>query len=582
MISDSVSLVYKLSALGLVVLLVGLIHSKRPIDRANTGIYWFAGLGLLTIQVISVGINGLAPTAYNAGLSLMFFMLLSRTAALFLSFILMLLPTYAAAAHGISLADGLIARLTLFGFIFLAGVFYLFGQLQPKSEEQLGTSQTVTIYGLALIIVGALIIWSDRTILTQPHDSLASPSLAQWCLNKVIVWLFVSWVFGLAICQQLMLRRANKALSLSFAKLQQEQDLQQKMFSMINHELRTPASAIHMLTADDEKQFSAEERETIHSITDHLLSVLDNMREVTKPQTANFEDEETISSLAAIMRSVTSTTQPFCLSNHIKQTLEMSDAAQQPVYIHASAVRKVLINLIKNAAIHSEASQVNVSVELLSETPDNLRYRISIADNGKGISKQDQQTMYGAFSRGQTRAEGSGLGLHISRLIITKQGGELSYKENKPNGSLFEVELLLPKAEEARPETQTSDTEPFKSLTFLLAEDNPTLRLLTKALLERAGASVEVAIDGAEALKVWQAQPDVDIVLTDMIMPNMSGYELTAQLRKENFAGLIIGATGATGAEELASVMAAGADAVIEKPLTREKLIETLNQLRAR
>lgn len=130
-----------------------------------------------------------------------------------------------------------------------------------------------------------------------------------------------------------------------------------------------------------------------------------------------------------------------------------------------------------------------------------------------------------------------------------------------------------------------SNTTPINSATFdladkqvLLAEDTPTIRMLSAKLIESQGASVAAAEDGEKALEI-ALNKDFDLVITDIFMPNMDGYELTRSLRENGYTGPIIGVTAATIGEERDKLIAAGANAAIGKPLTKEKLLDTLAAL---
>jgi CheY-like chemotaxis protein len=130
-----------------------------------------------------------------------------------------------------------------------------------------------------------------------------------------------------------------------------------------------------------------------------------------------------------------------------------------------------------------------------------------------------------------------------------------------------------------------SNSTPINTATFeladnqvLLAEDTPTIRMLSAKLIESQGASVAAAEDGEKALEI-ALNKDFDLVITDIFMPNMDGYELTRSLRENGFTGPIIGVTAATIGEERDELIAAGANAAIGKPLTKEKLLDTLATL---
>jgi CheY-like chemotaxis protein len=189
-----------------------------------------------------------------------------------------------------------------------------------------------------------------------------------------------------------------------------------------------------------------------------------------------------------------------------------------------------------------------------------------VLDNGAGIPQETLKTLFKPFARGNTHADGTGLGLYICRDLIANMGGELRYLDNPEGGSCFEIDLTVDLADKLAKEVTNDEVPLLAGKRILLVEDNKTLQLLTEKLLTKQGARVEVADQGLDGLVKYQAG-QFDLILSDIFMPEMNGYEFVSELRKRDCRLPIIGLTAATIGEETEQMLAAGADVVMSKPM---------------
>lgn len=348
---------------------------------------------------------------------------------------------------------------------------------------------------------------------------------------------------------------------------------QSRLFAIIGHELRTPVATLQMMLAEQGiyqlEPFGKQIRDTMQ----HTLSVLDDLRSVTQPQ-LRVNQESSVSPYEQLEQTLSSLT-GLLEAHNIRPHFLSNPDAQTRCQLDHQSLRQMITNLIKNAAIHSGATDIWLTLEAESESDERINLRISLSDNGKGIPESEIETLFEPFRRGDTQADGTGLGLHICRDLAQRMGGTLTYERSAQGGAKFNFNANFKIAEDVEtpdaPEPQ-KPSQLLNGMRVLYAEDQKTLQMLTTALLKKQGAHVVVANDGAEALALFETQ-DFDFVLTDIMMPNLDGYGLTQALRETGYRNKIIGLTAATIGLETDQLLAAGADATLSKPVDINKLV---------
>lgn len=374
--------------------------------------------------------------------------------------------------------------------------------------------------------------------------------------------------------------QAREQAEAAMSKLAQEQDRQAQMYAVIGHELRTPAASLQMMLDD------LAEGETLDSVLaraniEQLLSVIDTLRAVAQPERlaqSSYDDVQ----LDEMLQQQAQNFQSMATRHGIQLKTDFTELTIHPVHIQKTLLRQVVSNLIKNALIHSGGTQLEVGASGRLLEGGRKAVRLWIADNGQGVSADKVEKLFEAFVRGSTEAEGTGLGLHICREIIQNMGGELRYEPRPEGGACFviELEVDLAKAEPSEPRPDHADESALKGMRVLVAEDNKTIQMLTQKMLTKQGAEVRVCSDGREALEAFEPGK-FDLVLSDIFMPEMNGYELASEIRRVDTAVPLIGLTAATIGKETDEMLAAGASAVLSKPINLSKLIDLFAKMEA-
>ncbi|WP_238547796.1 hybrid sensor histidine kinase/response regulator [Meridianimarinicoccus roseus] len=377
-------------------------------------------------------------------------------------------------------------------------------------------------------------------------------------------------------------------LESALAKLSEKQQFQSELFSMVSHELRTPASLISMFIEkmDEGEQWSAIGPK-MKKVTAELLETLADIRQTVQPE----------KNLPVSLRPIV----PIELMEEIKANYDLA-AGNKNVGIEilvgngtfdtsegdVHRLRQAIANLLRNAILHSDCTTISLSYEA-HETSEGRVGLWSVEDDGRGIPAQDVDLLFEPFQRGPDmpdKADGSGLGLYIVKSSIELLGGSVTYKPGRNGGARFE--LRVPEFRNAqtrgadapqgaavvpdRPRSRPSDAHRDKvQAHVLLAEDHQMIREVMGGTLRKMFARVSLAETGTEALQIFRSDKP-DLVITDLFMPQMCGDELTTEIRRYDKSVPVIGITAAIMGDDAARFRAAGATAVLAKPLTRLQL----------
>jgi signal transduction histidine kinase/HAMP domain-containing protein len=385
----------------------------------------------------------------------------------------------------------------------------------------------------------------------------------------------------------------------------------------MSHELRTPLNSLlilaEQLQANPEHNMTdtqVEYASVIRASGNDLLSLLNSILELAKVESGTVTVEMTDLSIAALRNTLVRDFEHVAQGKGVGYSVDVSDGAPAGLVTDPQRLQQILKNLLANAFKFTEEGQVQVQIGVarqgwnpdiasLATAPSVLA--IAVTDTGIGIEQQQQQRIFEAFAQadGTTarRYGGTGLGLSISRELVGLLGGEITVSSRPEQGSIFTVYLPLglsptlvmtPIASGMRsanrslavvePAVSAIDEDSLAGVRILVVDDDFRNLFAMNALLERGRAVVSVAENGAEALAVLEAKPDVEVVLMDIMMPGMDGYDTIRAIRAiERFASLpIIAVTGKVVQGERQRCLNAGANDYIPKPVETAQLIAAL------
>ena len=375
------------------------------------------------------------------------------------------------------------------------------------------------------------------------------------------------------------IQRADRSAQLA-SEMQQLNERQKETFSVISHELRTPIAGIEMLVAN-RADLEAQEIKQIHGLSNDLLTILDDVRMIATPESVIQAKLELLGA-RQLVKLVHSTLGPLAASRDIKLTSKVSDEAQRWL-MQGSVVRRCVTNLVKNSILHSGGTQVRLSQQVQSERVGWDWVTWIVEDDGHGLTDHEQASMFDAFQRGRSQSEGTGLGLFIVKQAVESLGGSVTYRTSSLGGACFELSLLLERAPGSANTMESvavaAQRKSLQGVRILLAEDDKLLGQLSEKLLVAQGAQVNWVADGQAAWDQFQlGMDDFDLVLTDLMMPGLTGIELTQKVKATRPETKVIALTAAVMGKETDDLLAAGADQVLSKPFKIEKLTAALEE----
>jgi PAS domain S-box-containing protein len=355
----------------------------------------------------------------------------------------------------------------------------------------------------------------------------------------------------------------------------------------MSHELRTPLNAIlgfaQVLARDT---LTGEQREQVNIINrsgEHLLSLINDVLEMSKIEAGRVSLNESAVDLHHLLENLVEMLSIRARSKHI--TLDYDQASNLPHYIQADEgkLRQVLINLLGNAVKFTDNGGVRLRAALGSD-----RLRFIIEDTGPGIAADEMDKLFDPFVQtdaGKKSQEGTGLGLPISKQFARLMGGDIQVTSTVGRGSAFSFEMNFKAAEISdEPAPQAREVIrllPEQEVLVLVVDDKWENRMLLQKLLSKVGFVVLEAEDGAKAVAVWRERQPT-LVLMDMRMPIMDGYQATRIIRQQasanNLKPTIIAVTASAFEEQKAEVLEAGCDDFIAKPFRDNDLLERIGQ----
>jgi signal transduction histidine kinase/ActR/RegA family two-component response regulator len=394
------------------------------------------------------------------------------------------------------------------------------------------------------------------------------------------------------IVEDITAQRAAEA-TLAAAKNEAEAANRAKSAFLANtsHEIRTPLNGLMGLArlALDPRSTPEQVREYLHGIQDsarQLTGIISDILDLSKIEAGKLRLERTDFDLHALLESVHASFCQLAEQHGLELTLDI--AAGTPRWVNGDPlrVRQIVTNYVSNALKFT----VIGSVAIMAVPGREQRVRLAVRDTGVGIDPATQARLFTPFTQADDsttrRFGGTGLGLAICRQIAHMMDGEVGVESEVDVGSMFWADLHLPRARGRVP--ADVDPAPCVSLTAmraLLVEDNPVNLMIAEAMLRNWGIEVTTAGNGAEALRaVEAAEGAFDVVLMDMHMPVMSGYEATRELRRRYAADAlpIVALTAAALVSEQQQCMSMGMNAFVTKPIDERHLRETLERFAPR
>ena len=387
-------------------------------------------------------------------------------------------------------------------------------------------------------------------------------------------------------------------LLIAAKKAEAANEAKTEFLQRMSHDIRTPINGICGLVnmadhyADDtEKQ--TEYRTKVKEASNLLLELVNEILDMSKLESGEVVLEEIPFNLSSISREVFIVIEQMAAEQNIRIMWEKKEITHRDLIGSPGYVKRVMMNILSNAVKYNrENGQIYIScMEIPSEQPEMTTMEFVCRDTGIGMTEEFQKCVFEPFAQEHTgsRAKftGTGLGLSISRKLVEKMGGTITFESEKGVGTTFvirvpfKIDLDADKREEQKDVSEKS----IKGLHILLAEDNELNMEIAEFVLQNEGADVTKAWDGQEAVELFRnSEPgEFDVILMDIMMPVMNGYEATKMIRsldREDAKEVpIIAMTANAFTEDRIRAKEAGMDEHVAKPVDVELLIKVIHKL---
>lgn len=382
-------------------------------------------------------------------------------------------------------------------------------------------------------------------------------------------------------------RQLMKALQVETDKAIDASQAKSRFLANMSHEIRTPVSSImgflELLTT--RKQSPEEAKEAVqlaYSTAQTLIGLIGDVLDMEKIESGNFTLMPEWVDLNSLITATVANFAGLASQKNLRLTVDCRFEHGKTLWLDPQVTKQVLSNLLSNAIKFTQQGGVEVMAFTQAVGEERVHLSLSVKDTGVGISQEEQQQLFKPFSQTSVgkRSLGSGLGLLICREMVERMSGQMNMISQPGSGTTMLMTLM----------TQVSDNAPALSLIpeqeatlptllrIVIAEDNPTNRLLLRRQLNIIGYHVDEAEDGIQALNLVKNQ-DYDLLITDLNMPNMDGITLTRRVREINQQMIIWGLTANAQTDEKEHCLAAGMNLCLFKPVDLQQLKAALSSM---
>lgn len=398
-----------------------------------------------------------------------------------------------------------------------------------------------------------------------------------------VVLLSLLWVRRLQ--QQIVLKELmESALRSARADAELASKAKSEFLANMSHEIRTPMNAIVGFSQLlEESKLDIQQKGYLQSIkvgSSSLLHIINDILDLSKIEAGKIEIACQPTELKLLLDELTMLFIGKLNAKGVALVISVESDFPRNLYLDGNRVRQIIMNLLSNAQKFTEQGSVNIRVSYQSTVDDNaIQLQIDIEDTGIGIDEVSLQKLFTKFEQGAHQSTvkygGTGLGLAISKKLAQKMAGNLTATSQLGKGSCFTLRLNNVKVSDAELVSNVNDINyNFNKAVILVVDDVETNCILLRKYLQKYPFKVHVATNGAEAVAMAKEYKP-DLILMDLRMPVMDGYEATIKIKQQQTAKVI--ALTASALEDKESIKKREVfDAFLRKPILRSKLIRVM------
>jgi len=379
----------------------------------------------------------------------------------------------------------------------------------------------------------------------------------------------------------------NSKLELAKIKAEENASIKSQFVSTVTHEIRTPLYGIIGLIdllVEENKEFKSNQKiKSLSFSANYLLMLINDVLQTNKLESKNLIVEKNKFSVVQVFKKVINSLQYLAKQNNNKIELNLQKDFPKFVYGDKTKFLQIVMNLLTNALKFTNGGWVKIDLQIEGKTDKEIRVKVIFEDNGIGISKKEQKIIFNKFiqlNRKQTDYQGTGLGLFIVKSLVDILNGEIILESEENKGTKITLDIKFDLVNDTK-KLETSSKKAKnknKKINVLVVEDNKINQLVTNKILEKNSFKSKVVENGYDAIEEIK-NSKYDIVLMDINMPGINGFETAILIKKINRNIPIIALTATDMNEIKNKITQSEIDEVIVKPFDENDLVILIHTL---